>query len=499
MPTTTLPPYSPLLVDVGEAEARGNVTPLTDAVVVQMLETAVAIKTGSTTLEAAAVKDSGTEERDVVEQPLLSNEVLVVARSAQIRTSGTGYRANSPVQIWLHSDPVLLDVVVTQIDGTFRSVVPLPKGIAMGDHTLRVVVFPVGSSPSREVSAGAAAVKEAAFGIKLLDDATYESVRSGRISIDDVDRSFVRGISSLRPFGTGQASGWIALLMLLMLIAAYTGDAPLIASRRRAPHAVSALIDDSLWVRTLGNRRYALSAAAVVLVISSLAGSDFLPIYPTALGFVALTVIGAVDPLAGFAAFAATLVGAVLGGAAQNSDEWRVALVVAATYVAAPMLASAVVRRFRRVSAMPVALMVGVVVYYVATFTMTRVAGALLQAELSIEASTLVLVTPAAIALVSRWILDQRYEHMHRRELALRRMTITLGLAPLGLALLAFVVLSNVLIDDESLLALLLLGLIVGLRQAQTSNRLPRSPSPSRSRRTGRRLSAKRPPTSRTR
>ena len=499
MPTTTLPPYSPLLVDAGEADARGNISPLTDAVVVQMLETAVAITVGSGTIEAAAVAEVGTEERDVVEQPLLSGEVLVVARSAQIRVSGTGYRAKSPVQIWLHSDPVLLDVVVTQDDGAFRSVVPVPKGIAMRDHTLRVVVFPVGSSPSGEVSAGAAAVKEVAFGIKLLDDATYELVRSGRISIDDVDRSFVTGISSLRPFGTGQASGWIALLMLLMLIAAYTGDAPLIASRRRAPHAVSALIDDSLWVCTLGNRRYALSAAAVALAISSLAGSHFLPIYPTALGFVALTVIGAVDPLAGFAAFAATLVGAALGGAAQNSDEWRAALVVAATYVAAPMVASAVARRFRRVSAEAVATLIGVVVYCIVGFALTRVVGALLRAELAIERTTLWLLAPAAVTLAIRWYLDQRFEQEHRRELALRRVRITVGLAPLGLALLAFVVLSNVLIDDESLLALLLLGLIVGLRQAQTSNRLPRSPSPARSRRTGTRLSAKRPPTSRTR
>ena len=495
-----MPPYAPLLVEPGVAEARGNAAPLESAVVVEARETSVAMTVGSSTLEASAVKASGETSGEFVEQPLLSNEVLVVARSARIRTSGSGYRPNSPVQIWLHSDPVLLATLMTREDGTFRSISPLPRAIDMGDHTLRVLVFAPGTSPKQEISAGALAVKEGAFGIKLLDDATYQSVRDGLISIDDIDRSFVDGIASLKPFGTGQASGWIALFMLLMLIAAYTGDAPLVASRRRALHPVSAVIDDSLWARTLGARRYALSAAAIALVFASLVRSDFLPVYPTALSFVALTLISAVDPLAGFAAAATTLVVVAIGGGAVSAEEWRAALVVAATYVVAPMVASAIARRFRRVSAAAVATLTGVLVYYVVTFALTRIVGALLRAELAIEKTTLWLLAPAAVMLAIRWHLDQRFEQEHRRELALRRMNITVGLAPLGLAVLAFVVLSKVLIDDESLLALLMLGLIVGLRQAQTSLRLPRSPSPSRSRRTGSRsTSSRRPPASRTR
>lgn len=494
-----MPPYAPLLVEPGVAEARGNAAPLESAVVVETRETSVAMTVGSSTLEASAVKASGETSGEFVEEPLLSNEELVVARSARIRTSGSGYRPNSPVQIWLHSDPVLLDTLITGLDGTFRSIVPLPRGIDMGDHTLRVLVFAPGTTPESAVRAGALAVKEAAFGIKLLDDTTYESVRNGLISIDDIDRSYVDGISSLKPFGTGQASGWIALFMLLMLIAAYTGDAPLIASRRRAPHLVSAMIDDSLWARTLGARRYALSVAAFALVFTSLTRSDFLPVYPTALGFVALTFLSAIDPLAGFAAAAATLIGVAIGGGASSADEWRAALVLAATYVVAPMVASAVARRFRRVSAQPVASLTGVVVYCIVAFAQVRIVGALLRAELAIERTTLGLLAPAAIVLALRWYLDQRYEQAHRRELALRRMGITLGLAPLGIAILGFVVLSAVLIDDESLLALLMLGVIVGLRQAQVSPRLPRSPSPSRSRRTdSRSTSSRRPPTSRT-
>jgi len=164
------------------------------------------------------------------------------------------------------------------------------------------------------------------------------------------------------------------------------------------------------------------------------------------------------------------------------------------------MVASAVARRFRRVSAEVVATLTGVLVYCIVAFALTRIVGALLRAELAIEKTTLWLLAPAAVMLAIRWNLDQRFEQEHRRELALRRMSITVGLAPLGLAVLAFVVLSKVLIDDESLLALLMLGLIVGLRQAQTSLRLPRSPSPSRSRRTGSRsTSSRRPPASRTR
>ena len=109
-------------------------------------------------------------------------------------------------------------------------------------------------------------------------------------------------------------------------------------------------------------------------------------------------------------------------------------------------------------------------------------------------------MSPAAVAHVVRSVFDQQYEQSHRRELSLRRMPMTVGLVPAALAVLGFVLLSEVLIDDESLLALLLLGIVVALRQAKTTSRSHQTASPSRMRRgSGRTLGSRRPPTSRTR
>ncbi|NDG10738.1 MAG: hypothetical protein EB111_02660, partial [Actinobacteria bacterium] len=156
--------------------------------------------------------------------------------------------------------------------------------------------------PLPEVSAGADAVKEVAFGVVLLDDSAYAAVQNGALTLDEVSRAFVDGITGVKPLDVGHASGWIGLLMLLMLIAAYTGDAPLIASRRRSVAVVSAMFDEALSLRRLGRRRYALAAAAAALALVGLVGSDFVPVYPTTLGFAALMLIAAIDPLAGVAA-----------------------------------------------------------------------------------------------------------------------------------------------------------------------------------------------------
>lgn len=270
--------------------------------------------------------------------------------------------------------------------------------------------------------------------------------------------------------------------MLLLLVAAYSGNAPLIASRRRIPRFISGLIDDPLSMRMLGNRRYALSAAAIALVVSGLVGSDFLPVFPTALGFAALMVLSAVDPMAGFAAGLATLIGVVLGGGATSADEWRAAIVIAVSYSLAPMLAAAIARRVRRSTAASITGVAAVAVYYIVAFAAVKVVGALLRAELSIDSAAVWLLMPAVVAFAARWTIDQQYERNHRRDLGLRRMDVTFGLVPVGLAVLSFVVLSEVLLDEESLFALLMLGVIIGLRQIRLPLRGVTRPPASRTR-----------------
>jgi len=487
-------------VGTGEADARGNSTPLEAPVKVEVGTTAIAVQTGNSAVAVSAVQTAKDAPGSFVEQPLLSDQVIVVARSAMFLATGFGYPPSSPVQIWLDTPPVLLDTVMTSDDGSFRSVSALPKSITSGEQTLRVLVFPVGANPLPEVSAGADAVKEVAFGVLLLDDSVYAAAQDGSLTLDEINRAFVDGIKGVKPLDLGHASGWIGLLMLLMLIAAYTGDAPLIASRRRSVALVSAMFDEALSLRRLDNRRYALTAAATALALVGLVGSEFVPVYPTALGFAALMLIGAVDPLAGVAAGVVGFAAVLLGGGVTTSEELRAAIVMASTYAGVPFFASAVARRIRRTAPTAVATAVGLVTYVVTAVAMTRVTGALLRAELQIDRWILLLLVPAAMAHVVRSVFDQQYEQLHRRELSLRRMPMTVGAVPSALALLGFVLVSEVLIDDESLLALLLLGIVVALRQAKTTSRSQQTASPSRLRRGGgRTLGARRPPTSRTR
>lgn len=459
------------MVPAGDAKARGSEVPADTPTRVNVGETSVAIESGQFTVAVSAVRFDSQALTAAVEEPLLSDRVIVVARSASIKTVGFGFAPNSPVQIWLSAETAPLARLQTLSNGSFQSIAQLPEGIAFGEYTVRVLVFAPGSQPSDRVEAGESATAELGFGILLLDDTTYEVVRSGSISLDDINRSFVGSIASPKSFGAGQASGWIALFMLMLLFAAYMGEAPLIMSRRRVPTAVNGIIDDSLSMRLLGNRRYALSVAAAALAISNLFQNDFLPVFPTALGFATLMLISAVDPLAGFVAGVTTLVGVFVGGGANSVDEWRAAIVVAASYVFAPMIALAVARRIKRSVAAPVAAVVAVMMYFVVGYSAVRMVGALLRAELSVESSAVWLLGPAAAVLVVRWFVDQGYERQHRRTLQLRRMATTVGLIPAGLIVLGFIVISDVLIDDESLMTLLSLGVIIGIRQMRLARR----------------------------
>lgn len=487
-----------MIVDLGEAKARGNVAPLESPVTVEIGETSMEVAAGGTSVAVSAVRLDDQVPGGVVEEPLLSERVIVVARSSFFLATGSGYAPNSPVQVWMNSEPVLIATGITTDDGSFRSVASLPKELAFGKHTLRILVFAPNSTPATSVGAGAKAVKEVAFGVMLLDGVSFKAAQDGAISVDDVNRSFLDAFSASKPIGTGQASGWIGLLMLLMLIVAYNGIAPLVASRRYVPQALNAIIDDPLSMRTLGTRRYALSLAAAGIVLSGLLANDFVPVFPSSLGFAALMLLGAVDPLAGAVAGATTLIGVWFGGGAIGADDWRAAVVVAATYVVAPMFASAVARRIKQSSAIAVAVTVGVTVFSTVGVVATQLVGALLRAELAVSRWVVLLLAPAALAFALRWVRDQKFERQHRRQLGLRRLNVTIGLIPAGLVVLSFIVFSEVLIDDESLLTLLLLGLIVGLRQARTTPRFPRSPSPSRSRRARTATNAsRRPPASR--
>lgn len=52
--------------------------------------------------------------------------------------SGEGFAPGTTVDLWLFSTPALLGTATVKADGTFSAMVPLPAGVAAGNHTLQV-------------------------------------------------------------------------------------------------------------------------------------------------------------------------------------------------------------------------------------------------------------------------------------------------------------------------------------------------------------------------
>ena len=62
--------------------------------------------------------------------------------------SGEGLPAGAPVEIWLHSTPVLLGTTTVGADGTFSLHVVIPEDVEPGAHKFVAIVTPPGQAPS---------------------------------------------------------------------------------------------------------------------------------------------------------------------------------------------------------------------------------------------------------------------------------------------------------------------------------------------------------------
>ncbi len=63
---------------------------------------------------------------------------LVIGTDGSVRASGAGFRPGSTVDVWLFSTPYLLGEITVAADGTFSAVLPVPAGVAAGDHTVQL-------------------------------------------------------------------------------------------------------------------------------------------------------------------------------------------------------------------------------------------------------------------------------------------------------------------------------------------------------------------------
>lgn len=113
---------------------------------------------------ASLVADPGDVD-DAGADGIVGNEI---ERGDEVRFRAGGYEPGATVEIWLFSDPVLLDVVVADSEGFIEVAVAIPEDAELGEHTLRAT----GPSPTGEVLTLAQPVEvRAGGGGAVADDA----------------------------------------------------------------------------------------------------------------------------------------------------------------------------------------------------------------------------------------------------------------------------------------------------------------------------------------
>jgi LPXTG-motif cell wall-anchored protein len=73
--------------------------------------------------------------------PLDSDGNLILNADGLVDTGGEGFAAESPVKVYLFSDPTFLGTLFTDPTGTFSGLLQIPAGIDPGVHNLQVVGY----------------------------------------------------------------------------------------------------------------------------------------------------------------------------------------------------------------------------------------------------------------------------------------------------------------------------------------------------------------------
>lgn len=97
--------------------------------------TITAVPTPTTTAPPTTVPAAGPSGTYTTKSGSPSSS-LTVTRGGTIPVKGSGWQPGSKVEIWLHSDPVLLGTVTAAQDGTFSTSYAAPAAAALGAHQI---------------------------------------------------------------------------------------------------------------------------------------------------------------------------------------------------------------------------------------------------------------------------------------------------------------------------------------------------------------------------
>jgi outer membrane protein OmpA-like peptidoglycan-associated protein len=70
--------------------------------------------------------------------PINKNNSINVDHGQSLAMTGSGFKPNSEVKVWMFSNPRSIGTVITDANGSFAAEVPLPDNIVPGEHTAQV-------------------------------------------------------------------------------------------------------------------------------------------------------------------------------------------------------------------------------------------------------------------------------------------------------------------------------------------------------------------------
>ncbi|QOD93714.1 fibronectin type III domain-containing protein [Chryseoglobus sp. 28M-23] len=107
---------------------------------------------------------------------------LIVTEDGSVRVSGSGFLPVSTVDVWLFSTPHLLGELLVDSGGRFSATLPLPGGIAVGEHTIQLNGVAAGGEV-RSLTTGIVVVATPAAALASTGAAASESAALGMVAL----------------------------------------------------------------------------------------------------------------------------------------------------------------------------------------------------------------------------------------------------------------------------------------------------------------------------
>ena len=126
--------------------AKGDTKRIVDGVVqvelVQIMnETSIKTELSGVVLEIKSIDIKNLDKK------VDASNTLVFEQTGKAALSGTGFKPDSTVKVWIFSEPTFLGEIPVKSDGTFEAKLLVPASMQIGDHTLQIN----GVSPSQEL------------------------------------------------------------------------------------------------------------------------------------------------------------------------------------------------------------------------------------------------------------------------------------------------------------------------------------------------------------